>query len=126
VRWATIHRRTLEREARRSAVVPYYPRPETRGECEESPRPCPYVGCRYHLYLDVSPATGSIKLNFPDLEVWELRVSCALDVARAGGVRLESVGDVMNITRERIRQLEAEAVAKLERSPFFRALRADQ
>src|SRR5688572_696068 len=44
-------------------------RPATRGECKEEARPCPWVSCKYHLYLDVNPETGSIKLNFPDLEV---------------------------------------------------------
>jgi DNA-directed RNA polymerase sigma subunit (sigma70/sigma32) len=66
------------------------------------------------LYLDVSPKTGAIKLNFPDLEVWELEVSCALDVADMGGITLEDVGVIMNLTRERIRQLELKALARLE------------
>lgn len=70
------------------------------------PRPCPYAGCQYHLYLDVSLDTGSIKLNFPDLEVWEMGESCALDIADRGGMTLEDVGQIMNLTRERIRQLE--------------------
>jgi hypothetical protein len=89
-------------------------RPRTRAECAEGPRPCPHVSCKHHLYLDVSPHTGTIKLNFPDLEVWELSASCALDVADGGGVRLEDVGILMNITRERARQIEAKALGKLE------------
>jgi hypothetical protein len=89
-------------------------RPATRAECESGPRPCPHVGCKHHLYLDVSPTTGTIKLNFPELEVWELGASCALDVAEAGGVRLEDVGELMNVTRERARQIEARAIKKLE------------
>lgn len=80
----------------------------------DGPRPCPHVACRHHLYLDVSPKTGAIKLNFPDLEVWELEVSCALDVADMGGITLEDVGVIMNLTRERIRQLELKALARLE------------
>jgi hypothetical protein len=28
-------------------------------------RPCPYVSCKHHLFLDVSARTGAIKLNFP-------------------------------------------------------------
>ena len=88
-------------------------RPTTRAECREGPRPCPFVSCRYHLYLDVSRRTGSIKLNFPDLEVWEMPVSCALDVAEDGGATLEDVGAIMNVTRERIRQLEVTALERL-------------
>lgn len=73
-------------------------------------RPCPWVRCKHHLYLDVNPETGSIKLNFPDLEVWELGESCALDVAETGGTTLESVGELLNLTRERIRQVEFRAL----------------
>ena len=49
-----------------------YYKPKTRAECVEGPRPCPYVSCKHHLFLDVSARTGAIKLNFPDLEVWEM------------------------------------------------------
>lgn len=80
-------------------------RPRTRGECRGMGlRPCPFVSCRYHLYLDVNEANGSVKLNFPHLEPWELDVSCSLDVAEEGGLTLEEVGNRLNLTRERIRQ----------------------
>jgi hypothetical protein len=72
------------------------------------------VSCRYHLYLDVNPETGSVKLNFPDKEVWELEETCALDVAERGGVTLEEVGQIMNLTRERIRQVEVRGLQKLK------------
>jgi hypothetical protein len=98
-------------------------RPQARSKCVAGPRPCPYVGCRYHLYLDVSRRTGSIKLNFPDLEVWELAVSCALDVADDGAATLEDVGAIMNVTRERIRQLEIDALARLAMLRDMRELR---
>ncbi len=88
-------------------------RPRTRAECVDGPRPCPHVSCRHHLYLDVSPHTGAIKLNFPDLEVWEMAVSCALDVADDGGITLEDAGSIMNLTRERIRQMEIKALSRL-------------
>jgi hypothetical protein len=97
--------------------------PRARGECAEGPRPCPFVSCRHHLYVDVSTRTGAIKLNFPDLEVWELGESCALDVADRGGATLEDVGAIMNLTRERIRQVEVSALAKLEALRDMRELR---
>ena len=100
-----------------------YWKPRHRAECAEAPRPCPYVSCKYHLYIDVSPRTGAIKLNFPDLEVWELPESCALDVADRGGTTLEDVGAIMNLTRERIRQVEVKALAKLEALRDMMALR---
>jgi len=83
-----------------------YWKPANRAECAEGPRPCPFVSCKHHLFIDVSPRTGAIKLNFPDLEVWDLGESCALDIADKGGTTLEDVGAIMNLTRERIRQVE--------------------
>jgi hypothetical protein len=117
----------LTREERQNAVE--YPtdieRPKTRGDClpggcnEE--RPCPWVSCDKHLYLDVNPTSGSIKLNFPTLAVDELAETCSLDVADRGGVILDYVGDVMNLTRERIRQCETRALEHLQESPLMPA-----
>jgi hypothetical protein len=73
-------------------------------------RPCPYVSCRYHLFLEVSATTGSLKINFPDLEVWELVESCALDVADRGAQSTETIGGLLNLTPERARQLEQQAL----------------
>jgi hypothetical protein len=88
-------------------------RPRTRADCASSTRPCLFVSCKHHLYLDVNPETGSIKLNFPDKEIWELEQTCALDVADKGGITLEEVGVIMNLTRERIRQVETRGLLKL-------------
>lgn len=100
-----------------------YYKPKTRAECVDGPRPCPYVSCQHHLYLDVSARTGAIKLNFPDLEVWDMNETCALDIADRGGTTLEDVGAIMNLTRERIRQVEVKALAKLEALKDMMALR---
>lgn len=100
-----------------------YWKPRTRSECVEGLRPCPFVSCKHHLFIDVSARTGAIKLNFPDLEAWEMNESCALDVADRGGTTLEDVGAIMNLTRERIRQVEVKALAKLEALADTDALR---
>ncbi|NNE17354.1 MAG: hypothetical protein HKN10_02645, partial [Myxococcales bacterium] len=83
-----------------------YWKPKSRSECKDMERPCPFVSCKYHLYIDVHPVRGSIKLNFPDIEIWEMTDTCALDVADRGGITLEEVGEIMNLTRERVRQVE--------------------
>lgn len=88
-------------------------RPRTRADCVNGPRPCLFVSCKHNLYLDVNPETGSIKLNFPDKEIQELEHTCALDVAEKGGITLEEVGEIMNLTRERIRQVETRGLMKL-------------
>lgn len=71
------------------------------------------MSCQYHLYLDVDPVRGSIKYNFPHLEVNEIPETCALDVAEKGGVTLEEVGKLLNLTRERIRQLGSNLLGTL-------------
>lgn len=115
----TIARKQMLRERRRMLAqgrlpeIIGYDRPRARSECRSGKRPCLYVACRYHLYLDVNPRTGSIKINFPDLEIHDLDETCALDVAERGGVTLEEVGAIMNLTRERIRQVEATGLEKL-------------
>lgn len=98
-------------------------KPRTRAECASGERPCPFVSCKHHLFLDVSARTGAIKLNFPDLEVWEMNETCALDVADRGGTTLEEVGAIMNLTRERIRQVEVKGLAKLQALSDMNALR---
>ena len=103
-------------------------RPETRGDCVEGPRPCPWVACKYSLFLDVTKA-GSLKLNFPadTLDgavdnLFAMKQTCALDVAggkdgNGDGVTLEDVGGLMNVTRERIRQMEEKFKRRLREDP---------
>ena len=114
----TIAMKRLTREELRVGALMYPPvdiaRPTSRAECKEEMRPCPWVACKHHLYLDINPETGSIKINFPDLEPWELKHTCALDVAERGGITLEEVGEIMNLTRERIRQVEVRGLLKLK------------
>ncbi len=100
-----------------------YRRPQRRADCASGPRPCPFVSCKHHLYLDVNPNTGSIKINFPDVEVWDMPHTCALDVAERGGITLEDVGSIMNLTRERIRQVEVSGLEKLQVDPFAENIR---
>lgn len=93
------------------------PRPETRADCVQgvnAERPCPFVSCKHHLFLDVSPRSGAIKINFPGLEPHEMSETCALDVADRGGATLEDVGGMMNLTREGVRQLETRGIARLK------------
>jgi len=115
----TLSQKRLARDARldRKRLGPKEPpveaqRPKTRGDCFGGERPCPFVGCRYHTYLDITPA-GSLVINRPDVDVAELKASCSLDIADAGPQTLEATGAVMNVTRERMRQLEAATLEKV-------------
>lgn len=93
-------------------------RPTTRAECRNGPRPCPWIGCRYHLLIEVTPS-GSLQLAgagtkgrpaaLPSsagsvvveawtddaLELLELMpYTCALDVAELGRARVVKRGRV--------------------------------
>lgn len=88
--------------------------PRLRAHCLGGRRPCPYVSCKFNLYLDISPI-GSIMPNFPELEPHEMLESCVLDAAERQGMTLEEVGALFNLTRERIRQVQNAATKKVER-----------
>lgn len=101
------------------------PRPKTRGECVDGPRPCPFVSCRHHMYLEVNPETGSIQFNRPQFQPWELEHSCSLDIA-ATEHTLEEVGELLQVTRERARQIEVRALLKLKQKPALAKLDPDR
>ena len=88
-------------------------RPVTRAECLEFERPCPFVGCRHHLFIDVTPS-GSIT-PLLESEPWDIPASCSLDVADAGGATLEQIGAYLNVSSQRVRQIEQKALRKLKR-----------
>lgn len=97
-------------------------RPKTRADCVDGMRPCPFVSCRHHLALDVNEETGSLLLNFPgedgeEVDFASMPETCSLDTADLGGATLEEVGNLLRLTRERIRQIEAKC-----RSPMRRAI----
>lgn len=74
---------------------------DTGGACAARPGPCKELVCRYHL--------GN--------ERWapeRLQEPCVLRLASAGPMTLEEIGLAMGLTRERVRQIEVEALRKLE------------
>lgn len=111
-----------EAAAEQSDPVAHIRLPLTRAECLDGQRPCPFVSCKWHLFLDVNPRNGAMKLNYPDLEVEQLEKSCALDIADHGGETLEEVAALTNVTRERIRQIEVRAFERLASLLEFHAL----
>ncbi|TAL29073.1 MAG: hypothetical protein EPN98_21770 [Phenylobacterium sp.] len=101
--------RRLTDDEKRAVVSLDYPdvkRPKTWGDCASELRPCPWVSCAFHLYLDVDPKSGAIKFNRPELQVHEMPETCCLDVADRGGETLDGVGQLLGVSRERVRQVE--------------------
>lgn len=76
----------------------FQPKPITRRDCLPGGlnvvRPCRWENCKYHLKAEDA--------------------SCVLDVADQGGATLEEVGNLLGVSRERVRQIEAGAARKLQ------------
>jgi hypothetical protein len=100
--------------------------PRTWGECQErglgtASRPCAYLRCKHNLLLDISDETGSYKVTWPHLASGHYgdeydalpQHTCALRVAEQGGMTLDEIGEMMNLTRERVRQIETKALLRL-------------
>lgn len=101
-------------------------RPRIRKDClpggSNEQRPCPWYGCKYHLGLHINEDTGSMKVRNLD----EMVHTCDLDVAEIGGepgsgrgtgITLEETGEIMDLTRERMRQIEFRGIITLK--PIF-------
>lgn len=121
-----VTRTTLEREAkeRQKALKAAGKRvrsiqrvasaPAKRSECINGPRPCPYVGCRYHLFLTVQ-SRGNIVFPYGEdpAALLTMPSTCALDVASRGQVSQPDVAALLKATRQRIDQEEIVAKQKL-------------
>ena len=89
-------------------------RPRTRAECVDGPRPCPWVGCRHNLHLEVTQF-GAIAFRDPGRQPWDERHSCVLDIVdeHPNGLTLDEVGQIFGVSRERIRQIERSGQAAM-------------
>ena len=117
-------------------------RPQTRAECIDGPRPCPWISCRYHLLIDVKPS-GAVIANVKEpgqyghrtisrhtrrpiddqnlddqlLERMEtMSDTCALDVAERGGASHKEVGELLGIRKQSVLRIQASAKAKCKSS----------
>jgi hypothetical protein len=88
-------------------------RPKTRGECGQMARPCPFVGCRHHLGLEVI-REGSIRFPVGTLEVWQLAETCSLDVAdRDEELSSQQVAQLLGVSRQAVDVIERLATLKI-------------
>jgi DNA-binding XRE family transcriptional regulator len=91
----------LEAELRAEGLLD---RPVTRADCVDGPRPCPWAGCRHHLFATILPS-GAIKPDHPGLEVWEMEASCSLDLAdqHSDGMEADEIAELLGVTDSSIR-----------------------
>jgi plasmid maintenance system antidote protein VapI len=103
-----------EAELRAAGLLP---RPATRADCVDGPRPCAFISCRHHLFGEVLPS-GAIKPEFPGREVWEMAETCSLDLAdRHADVGMEAteIADLLNVTDSSVRMHLNSGLAALRR-----------
>lgn len=96
-------------------IIPEAPdRPKTRADCAQGMRPCPWISCKYHLFLEVR-RNGSIAYpQGQELEALDTMAhSCALDVADKGGASQTEVGEAINATMQMTSLIEQAALGKL-------------
>lgn len=126
----TVHQTRVTRAEREVAIaevadVELFERPSRRGDClqgEHAQRPCPFVSCKHHLYLDVNPRNGSVRVNFPDVEVWDLPETCALDVADLAPEVRREVACALGVSEQRVEQIESKAIERIRRSEILARL----
>lgn len=88
-------------------------RPKTRGDCIGGERPCPWISCFWHVINERKGFNLTARQDFLILksdeeileEIFGMPETCILDVCDKGESTLEEIGLVMNVTRERIRQI---------------------
>lgn len=67
---------------------------EVGWDCLHLPGPCSAKLCRHHMGFDIGP-------------------NCAVRLANQGPQSLVTIGDLLGVTKERIRQIEAQALRRL-------------
>ncbi|MCB2188621.1 MAG: hypothetical protein KQJ78_19545 [Deltaproteobacteria bacterium] len=90
-------------------------RPTRRAECFQGPRPCPWVGCRWHLAWEVT-AVRKLLLAGDTTEaaqaITELRHTCVMDLADTEPGMAE-IGRALGVSHQRVDQMINKIIAKL-------------
>ncbi len=95
-------------------------RPKIRQDCINGPRPCPWIMCRWHTIWMINDSSKPIilggqkprhpimKLSDDDilLMIANMKCTCLMDVMDQAGLILEDIGDILGMTRERVRQIQ--------------------
>jgi hypothetical protein len=103
-----MERHAVDLEALRGERSP----PKRRRDCPPPAELCPFIECRYHLWTD-RVHRGRVMILAASSAYGDPAHFCALHEADRGPKTLEQVGVVYGVSRERIRQLEAESMAVL-------------
>lgn len=92
------------------AVIPDLPR--TLRDCPHGP--CHHVACRFHLWTDrVLDRDGAVVDLRETTLFGDRQHTCVLREVARGALTLDAVGKLLDVSRERVRQIEADALARL-------------
>ena len=87
-------------------------RPRTRRGCPKGP--CPHVACRFHLWTDRCLDGHGAVVDLKETALFGDRAhTCTLHEIARGPKTLEEIGGLFDLSRERVRQIEADALARL-------------
>lgn len=110
-------RESARRSVAESAPVDDLPaRPRTRGDCASVPRPCPFVSCKFNLFLDVGNQGRGPGLILSGVEPWEMpsELSCALDIVDStpDGATTETIAEAWGQTRQNVSRIEQDVLKR--------------
>ena len=92
------------------AVSPDTPR--IRRECPTGP--CPHVACRFHLWTERRfDQDGAVVALRETPAFGDADHTCTLHETARGPKTLEEIGAILDVSRERVRQIEGEALTRL-------------
>jgi hypothetical protein len=100
--------------------------PATRAECRAQglgwQTPCPHMGCRFHLAVEVDQDTGRVTMPLGELELSEYPVTCwaALtehDAERGTGRTDPEIARITGLSLRTVERTAASALEKLREMP---------
>lgn len=95
-------------------------RPKFRADCEDGPRPCPFVGCRLHLLIDVDERGRLFKTRDFDEDdansiveaLHDMPQTCAWDVGQAGNHTQQEVARLLNVDQSSVSHTETSGMRR--------------
>jgi hypothetical protein len=102
--------------------------PVTRDECRNGSRPCPYVRCRYHLWIITAAerpgnpykGDGPSSTLRPGWMEWPTPDTCSLDIAESiepgEGLSRMQIGNVIGLAKTGVGLIESRGLEKLRAS----------
>lgn len=86
--------------------------PRMRRECPSGP--CHHVACRYHLWTERCLDRQGGVVDLRETAAWgDPEHTCTLREAERGPKTLQEIGRILDLSRERVRQIEAEVLERL-------------